>query len=200
MSEPANFDFLKPVLGDDLFAQFSEKMSGAQGITLANVHENGGRFIPRAKYTEELGAKDKTISDYKSQIADLNGKLTQLQEAASGNDVLKGQIAQLQQDMAAKDAAMKQAQLSFSIRDAVRASKARNVDVVAHMIDTSKVVEANGQYTGINEQIEALKKSDAYLFEDTPSGSGGVDPHQPPAGSATGNASINDAIRRAAGR
>lgn len=190
-----NFDFLQPVLGDDLFAQFSEKMNGAKGITLVNTAD--GSYIPKAKLDEE-----RTVSKgYKTQIDELNGKLTQLQEAANGSEAMKQQITQLQNDIAAKDDAMKQQRLQFAIKDAVRSSKAKNADVVLRMIDLKKVSENNGQLYGLNEQIDSLKKSDAYLFETEVDQAGGLDPHQDPGGDKPGkNYSVNEMIRRAAGR
>lgn len=104
--------------------------------------------------------------------------MTSLTKAAAGNEALKGQIAQLQQDIASREAAMKQQQLEYAIKNAVRDSKARNADIVARMIDASKITQNNGQLYGLEEQIKALKASDAYLFEEEHSTNGGIDPHQ----------------------
>lgn len=189
------YDFLKPVLGDELFAQFDEKMKASEGITIANVSD--GSFIPKAKFDEERN----NGKAYKQQIEELNGKLTALQQAADGNEALKGQITQLQNDIAAKEDELKNQRLRYSIVDAVRKSKARNEDVVFRMIDQSKITENGGNLYGLSEQLEALKKSDPYLFESEHSPSGGYDPSHAPEGKGkSGNASINDAIRRAAGR
>lgn len=190
-----NLDFLKPVLGDDLFAQVSEKLQGAEGITLVNTAD--GSYVPKAKLDEERT----TSKTYKTQIDEMNVQLTQLQEAANGNDALKGQIAQLQNDIAAKDAAMQKQKLMYAVKDAVRGSKAKNPDVVIRMIDSGKITENNGQLYGLTEQIDALKKSDAYLFESEGDPNGGVDPHQDPNGQKPGpNYTMNEMIRRAAGR
>lgn len=191
----SNYDYLKPILGDDLFGQFAEKMNGAEGVNLANIAD--GNYIPKAKFDEQRN----TSKNYKTQIEQLNSKLTALQEAANGNEALKGQIAQLQQDIASRDAAMKQRQLEFAIKNAVRDSKARNADVVAKMIDASKITQNNGSIYGLDQQIKALKQSDAYLFEEEYGSNGGVDPHQnPDGGKPTLNATLNDLIRKAAGR
>lgn len=190
-----NIDFLKPALGDELFAQVSEKLQGAEGITLVNTAD--GSYVPKAKLDEERN----TSKSYKTQIDEMNTQLAQLQEAASGNDALKGQIAQLQKDIADKDNAMKQQKLTYSIKDAVRGSKARNTDVVFRMIDQSKITENNGQIYGLTEQLDALKKSDPYLFESEADPNGGLDPHcDPDSGNRGKHFEANDMIRRAAGR
>lgn len=47
-------------------------------------------------------------------------------------------------------------------------------------MDTSKLdVQEDGTIKGLSEAIEALKKSDAYLFEQAPAAPGGFNP--PPA-------------------
>ena len=190
-----NLDFLKPALGDELFAQVSEKLADAKDITLVNTAD--GSFVPKSK----LDSEREVSKGYKTQIDELNGKLTQLQEAANGSEALKQQITQLQSDIAARDAAMKQQQLQFSIKDAIRGSKAKDADVVMKMIDDKKITENNGQLYGLNEQLEALKKDYAYLFESEADPKGGVDPHQDPDGSKPGsNATVNEMIRKAAGR
>jgi len=192
---PNTFDFLQPVLGDELFAQFSEKMSEAKGITLVNTAD--GSFVPKQKLEDE-----RTVSKgYKTQIDELNGKLTQLQEVANGSEALKSQITQLQNDIQAKDNAMKQQCLEFKVKDAIRDKKAKNPDVVMKMIDLTKISENDGQFFGLNEQLDSLKKTDAYLFESEGDPNGGVDPHQDPDGDKPGsNYSVNEMIRRAAGR
>ena len=188
------YDFLHPVLGDELFAQVAEVLSKAEGVTIVNTAD--GSYVPRSKLDDERNVS----KGYKAQIDELNGKLTQAQESAKDYDALKSQLTQLQSDMAAKDAAMKQQQLQFSIKDAVRSSKARNPDVVMRMIDPQKITENNGQIYGLNEQIDALKKSDAYLFETEDGSNGGVDPHKDPDGKSGTNFSVNQMIRQAAGR
>lgn len=190
-----NFEFLQPVLGDELFAQFSEKMNDAKGITLVNTAD--GSYVPKAKLDEERDVS----KGYKAQIAELNGKLTELQKAADGSEALKAQISQLQSDIAAKDTEMKKQQLQYTIKDAVRSSKARNPDVVLRMIDLNRITENNGQIYGLIEQLEALKKTDAYLFESESEPNGGVDPHRDPEGTKPGtNYTVNQMIRQAAGR
>lgn len=190
-----NIDFLKPVLGEELFGQVSEKLADAKGITLVNTAD--GSYVPKAKLDEE-----RTVSKgYKTQLDELNGKLSEMQKDKEATDTLKGQITQLQNDIATKDAEMKAQRLQYTVKDSLRSSKAKNPDVVIKMIDMGKITEKDGQFIGLNDQIEAIKKSDAYLFEEEQSPSGGADPHQDPSGEKPGvNATVNDMIRRAAGR
>ena len=190
-----NLDFLKPALGDELFEQVSAKLADAKDITLVNTAD--GSFVPKSK----LDSEREVSKGYKTQIDQLNGELTKLKESATDAEALKSQITQLQSDIASRDAAMKQQQLQYTIKDAIRGSKAKNADVVLKMIDTQKITENNGQLFGLNEQHEALKKTDAYLFESETDPNGGVDPHKEPDGGKPGaNYTVNEMIRKAAGR
>ena len=188
-----NLDFLKAALGDELLAQVSEKLKGADNISLVNLSD--GNYIPKAKFDEERQAG----KAYKAQIEELNGKLGELQALAQDNESLKSQIQQLQDNLQKQGEEMQQQRLQYSIRDAVREKGARNAELVMRMIDPGKISEKNGQLLGLAEQIEALKKSDGYLFR-TEQDQGGVDPHREPDGHNGTNFAVNEMIRRAAGR
>ena len=74
MPDTPNYDYLKPVLGEELFGQFAEKMAAAQGIQLANVGD--GAYIPKAKY-------DADKRQLSSQITQLNTQLQPAQAAGA---------------------------------------------------------------------------------------------------------------------
>ena len=92
------YEFLKPILGDELFAQFEEKMQGATGITLANIAD--GSHIPKAKF-DEVNGKLRTANQ---TITNLNTQLTTAQEKAGTVDELNSKITQLTTDIADRDA------------------------------------------------------------------------------------------------
>lgn len=188
-------EFLKDVLGEELFGQVSEKLSGAEGVRIANVAD--GSYIPKEKYDTERGA----VRTLKSNIEELKAKIAEMQTATADADGLRSKLAQLQADMASKDAAMKAQELKYLVKGGISKSKARNADIVSRMIDMSKISLDGENLIGLTDQIEALKKSDPYLFEDEPSANGGFDPHQNVGGFVGGtNASVNAAIRQLAGR
>ncbi len=187
-------EFLKPILGDELYAQLTEKLQGAENLRLVNAAD--GSFVPKEKMEQLTRAN----GDYKKQIAELNKKLGEMQTGAASADELKKQLAEAQAGIAAKEAEIRKQSLEFRVKDAVRESRAKNADLVLRSIDLSKVSEDNGNLIGLSDQLEALKKSDGYLFADEPGQSGGVDPHQEPSGEKpSANSIINAAIRQAAG-
>ncbi|WP_278589452.1 phage scaffolding protein [Limosilactobacillus pontis] len=104
------------------------------------------------------------------QIDDRDSQLTDLKKSAKDNDDLMDQIKQLQDDNKAaaekyhNDLAAQQK--NFKIESALRDAKAKNVKAVLSLIDTDKIsVAKDGSLSGLDEQIDAVKKSDDYLFE-----------------------------------
>lgn len=188
-------EFLKDVLGEELYNQVSEKLSGNDKIRLVNAAD--GTWIPKDKLDAELT----NVKSLRKQIGDLNGQLGALQSANSDNEALKSQIAQMQSDIAKKDAEIAQNALEYDAMNAIRERKPRNAKAVRNMIDMSKVSkDEKGNIVGLSDQLDALLKSDAYMFEDAAGERGGVDAHQEPSGNVGKNFSINQAIRSAVGR
>lgn len=188
-------EFLKDVLGEELFNQVAEKLNGNEKIRIANVAD--GSFIPKEKFdTERNNAKA-----LKTQIEELNSKIGTMQNDSDALNAMRVQLQAMQNDITAKDEAMKKQELRYSIREAVRDSKAKNADIVCRMIDESKISIVDGKLTGLSDQIEALQKSDGYLFNEQTGSKGGFEPKGTPNGGAVSiDSAVNDSIRKAAGR
>lgn len=194
-----NLDFLKPYLGDELFSQVSEKLEGASGLTLANISD--GSYIPKAKFDDERN-KAKQLT---AQVNDLTAKLTEAEGKAASIDTLNQKITQLTQDVADRDGKLASMSLDYDIKDAARAAKARDVDIVVGLLDKSKITKKDGKLSGVDEQFKALRESKGFLFEPEPVGGirGGFDGRQDILGGNDGkttNSVVNDAIRQMAGR
>ena len=193
-----SIDFLKPVLGDDLFTQVSEKLSES-GITIANVSD--GSYVPKAKFDEERN-KAKTLT---AQVNDLNSQLEEAKKNAGDAEALSKQIAKLTKDVEERDGKLSTLSRDYEIKDALRAAKVRDVDIVFGLLDKDKITSKDGKLKGAEEQINALKSSKSFLFEaeDKPSNRGGFSGQQDIIGSGgaeSTNAAVNTAIRTMAGR
>lgn len=189
------FDFLKPVLGDELFTQVEDKLTAA-GLNIINLSD--GSYIPKSKFDE----KRTEIKTLTGTITDLNRQLTEAQDKITGAEALQAQIDKLNKDIADKDAAMAATAKQYRIKDELRGMKARNVDIVMPLLQMDKITEKDGKLTGLTEQVDALKKSDAYLFEtETGNHRGGFSGNQDIGGGTDNtNAAMNAAIRAASGR
>lgn len=194
-----NIDFLKPFLGDELFEQVSAKLTDAAGITLANVAD--GSYIPKAKFDDERGkARDLT-----KQVNDLTAQLNEAQKRVTDAAVLNDQITKLTQDVKDRDDRLASLSTDYEIKDALRAAKARDVDIVFGLLDRGKITSKDGKLLGADEQIKAIRDSKSFLFdvEEKNPGRAGFDGRQDIIGGnepANNNAAVNNAIRSMAGR
>lgn len=193
-----SIDFLKPVLGDELFTQVSDKLSGATGITLANIAD--GSYVPKAKFDDER-TKAKNLT---TQVNDLTQQLADAQKNAGDVDALNQQITKLTQDVADRDNKLASLSTDYDIKDALRAAHARDVDIVFGLLDRSKITSKDGKLSGVDEQVKAIRESKGFLFEsdEKPAGRAGFGGQQDIIGSGTegSNSAVNNAIRAMTGR
>ncbi len=144
----------------------------------------------------------KTLTDKQAgELKTLQDALKAAQDKAAVADTLTERVAQLTQDIAARDATIRNNSKQYKIRDELRNQHAKNADVVWKMLNIDKIDEdENGALNGLAEQLEALKKSDAYLFESDPGQQRGGFSAGPDIGAKnTANDVVNKAIRTLSG-
>lgn len=125
-----------------------------------------GDFVTKTRFNEineELKTAKKSVLDRDKQLEDLK-------KSAGDNTALTQQIAQLQQQNTdqkkAYDEELAALKFNNAIELALTGAGAKNVKAVRAMLDDTKIkLGDDGKLTGFGEQIEALKKSDGYLFD-----------------------------------
>lgn len=123
------------------------------------------------KIQKDLDAANAEIESLKGQVSDRDKQLETLKNSTGDVEAMKQQIADLQK--ANKDAddahkaEIKQLKLDAAIDSALTGAKSKNnVAVKALLKDLDKAeLGEDGVVKGLAEQIEALQKSDAYLFD-----------------------------------
>lgn len=189
-------DFLKDVLGEELYAQVSEKIGAVENIKLANIAD--GSYIPKAKFDELNG----NLKTYKTQATELQTQLETLKTQAKGNEALQAEIQKLTQDLQQKDEAMKQQAFQTAVKDGLRSYKVHDPDVLMPLLNMKSITQnEDGSLVGLKEQMENMKTARPYLFQEEKKPSGGFSGGTvPPAPTANINDAINAAIRGAAGK
>lgn len=165
---------LNQKLGDDLLKQVDEKLGDFK------VDIGKEKLIPKAVFDAD---KEKL----KKQVSDRDEQLKKLLKEAEDNAGLQAKIKEMQ---TANDAAkaeyeksLKSVREDFAYERALAGYKPKNVKALGALIDRSKLTfegEDTLEVKGLKEQVEALKKSDAYLFEGT--NPGVSTPQNPPVG------------------
>jgi len=165
-------EFLKTILGDAYTEDIDKKVSA----------EIGKDFVSRTDFNAANEAK-KTLD---AQIKDRDKQLDELKKVDAAG--LQAKIAELQTaNETAKteyDSNLKKVQLNSKIETALLGAKAKNTKAARALLDESKISLDGENVLGLNEQLEALQKDNAYLFgEDKtpnpPAPNGGAPAAQP---------------------
>lgn len=189
-------EFLKEILGDDLYSQVEAKLKGNDKYKLANLAT--GEYVGKDKFQ----TADNARKEAETQLKDRDKQLEELKKSAGDNKALQEQITKLQadNDKVAKDFAAKlgaQA-VDFAIDTALLKAGGKNAKAIKALLDASKVKIDGDKVLGLDDQIEALKKSDAYLFGSNNPGDPGNPPaNPPPPGTKTPKQEYDEALKAA---
>ena len=131
-------------------------------------------WIPKAKYNE-LNESKKLAED---NLKKANATLEELKGKAGLSDEYKAQIDKLKDEAKKAEEAHKatitQMKRDSAIESALTSAKARNTKAVRALLDEGKLVlNDDGTLSGIKEQIEAVKKDNAFLFDSSDDDNGG---------------------------
>lgn len=142
----------------------------ALGLTdeqIGAVMASHGSVVNATK--EQLTAMTTERDDLKGQLTDRDTQLEGLKEKAAGNDELLSQIEQLKESNATATTEL-QAKLDgqtfdFALEKSLTAAKVRNPKALKALLDTESIKLDGDKLLNLDSQLEALKASDAYLFE-----------------------------------
>lgn len=138
-------------------------------------------YVPKSRITEVTEAKNNA----EALVKERDKQLEELKKSTGDNEELKKQIEQLQEDnKEAKqkyESDIKQMQINNAVQSALKDAGAKNVTAITALLkdlDKAELAE-DGTVKGLAEQIQALQKSDSYLFESK------TDPQPPKPAGAT---------------
>lgn len=154
--------------------KFLEDM-GLEKEQIDKILDENSQDIGKAKgdldtVQDKLKAAEDEIETLKGQVKDRDGQLETLKNSTGDVDDLKKQIEDLQKDNKAKDdahaAEIKKLQREAVDNELLIGAKAKNNKAVLALLDEIEdTVDIDGYKTKRSEQIEAILKSDSYLFE-----------------------------------
>ena len=143
---------------------------GLEKEVIDEIMAENGRDVE----AEKTKAKDlqTQLDTANNTIKERDKQLETLKNSPDNPEELKKQIQLLQDDnKAAKEAhekEMKDLKVANALEKALTEAKAKNSKAVQALLELGDDVELNedGTIKGLDEKIKALKKSDAYMFDD----------------------------------
>lgn len=148
------------------------------------IMAQNGQDIENAK--QNAAAAEKLRADgLQSQLDTLTADLN-----AARNEAVTAKDFKAKLDAA--DAKIKAFEKSSAVRGVVKKHNPRDPELVMKLLDDSKITYAeDGSVTGVDEQLNALREANGYLFTDTPADKGG----SPNAGNTGGTFDMNAFLR-----
>lgn len=139
---------------------------GLDKEAIDKIMEENGQDIEKAKGNRAtLESENESL---KSQLKEHESQLQSLKESQGDNKALKDQIEALQkanEDKKAEyEASLQNKDKTYAVSLALEKARARNQKAFNGLIDYDKITWEDGTVKGVDEQIEALKASDPYLF------------------------------------
>lgn len=194
-------EFLKEILGEDLFSQVKDKVSSYnekadkdKRVSIANV--NGDEYVTKTRYSQletDLNNTKTSLSTAQTTIEDLkksNGSNADLQQKVSDYET---KIANLEATGKAEKAKMLK---EIAIKDALYAEKAKHPELLISKFDLSKIIldeKGENVVSGIEEQMKSNKETYKDLFGETEQ-QGGTYHYTPNGGENKGNSGATDFV------
>lgn len=163
---------LTELLGEELAKQVEEKLGDNHKL----IDTKEGNWIPKEKF-DQVNSDNKEL---KNQLKDRDKQLDELKTKAAGNEDLMKQIedlkAQNQKTTDEYEQKLQQQAFDHALENALSAAKVKNSKAVKALLDTESIKLDGEKLLGLDDQLKALKESDAYLFEAEDDKNGGGDP------------------------
>ena len=167
-------EFLKEILGEELFNQLSEKINAHNGdeankekqIKLANLAS--GEYVGKGKFDalqEAMNGKD-------TEIANANKLIAELKKASKGNDEMQKKFADYEAENARLQAELQQTKVKAAIKVALLSEKAVDVDYLTFKLNEklneegeSLELDENDNIKGWDDKLSGLKTQFPSMFE-----------------------------------
>ena len=149
------------------------KELGLTDEQIDKVMANYGKSVKEIKEkADKAESAEAQIEDYKQQIKDRDKQLTDLEGKAKGNEDLEAEIKKLKADNETATTEL-QAKLDkqiydFALEKALTKANVRNPKAIKALLNTETIKLDGETLLGLDDQLEAVKKSDPYLFEAEP--------------------------------
>lgn len=162
-------EFLKAILGDELYKQVTEKVNAFNGapenkekqIKLANLGEGG--YVSKDKY----GSLETTHNSKLAELQKANDLIAELQKSTKGNEDLQTKIQNYDSQVKTLQAELEKTKLDAAVKVALLESKATDIDYMTFKLKEKGEVklDEHGKISGWDDKLAGLKTQFPNQFE-----------------------------------
>lgn len=162
-------DFLKAILGDDLYKQVEAKINAYNGtpenkekqVKLANLGE--GAYVSKDKYA----SLETTHNSKLEELNKANTLIAELQKSTKGNEELQGKITAYETQVTELQAALEQTKKDSAVKVALLEAKVKDIDYMTFKLKEKGEIELDekGNIKGWDDKLAGLKTQFPEHFE-----------------------------------
>ena len=175
-------EFLKEILGDELFNKFTEKVNEYNGNEankdkqLKLVNLNTGDYVSKLKFDDI----SQQLSGKQTELDTANGLIEELKKGTKGNEELQGKITGYETQVADLQAKLQETKIKSAIKVALLSEKAVDVDYLTYKLNEklkekgeTLELDENDNIKGWDDKLSGLKTQFPNMFESAGKGKDG---------------------------
>ena len=171
-------EFLKAILGDELFQQVEAKINEHNGneankdsqVKIANI--GAGEYVGKGKHDSEIEKLNQLLSGKDTELTTANELIAELKKGTKGNEELQGKITGYESQVADLQKQLHETKLKSALKVALLAEKVADIDYLTFKVneklaEQGKTLELNDNENikGWDDLISGLKTQFPTQFE-----------------------------------
>ena len=153
-------EFLKAILGEDLYKQLEEKVNAHNGneankenqIKLGNL--GSGEYVGRGKFDSEIEKLNALLSGKDTELQTANNLIAELQKATKGNEEMQIKFTEYQNQVAQLQAQLQETKVKSALKVALLSEKAVDIDYLTFKVNEKLKGEGETLELDENENIK----------------------------------------------
>ena len=169
-------NFLKEILGDELYSQFESKINEYNGneankdkqVKIGNL--GTGEYVGKGKYD----ALQELVNGKETELKSANDLIAELKKGTKGNEELQKKIGDYDVQVAALQAQLQETKINSALKVALLSEKAVDVDYLTFKLNEklkekceALELDENENIKGWNDKLSGLKTQFPSMFEST---------------------------------
>ena len=153
-------EFLKAILGDDLYKQFEEKVNAHNGneankdkqIKIGNL--GSGEYVGKGKFDSEIEKLNTLLSGKDTELQTANSLIAELKKGTKGNEELQGKITGYESQVAQLQSQLQETKIKAALKVALLSEKALDIDYLTFKVNEKLKGEGKSLELDENENIK----------------------------------------------